>query len=122
MKINSSTQNVDNLAYDQQNIEPSKHTTSLESNNVFSSVKNEKTDKEGQNKVDVEKAVEKLNQTVRAFNKRFHFSVHEGTHRVMVQVIDTATGKVVNEIPPQKVLDIVASMNELLGLMIDKRI
>jgi len=123
VKINSSTQNVENPTYDQQqNIEPLKRATNPESGSVFSIVKNDKQEKEGLSKVDVHKAVEKLNQTAQAFNKRFHFSIHEGTHRVMVQVIDTTTGKVINEIPPEKVLDIVASMNELLGLMIDKRI
>ena len=125
MKVNLSTTIVDSLTYDQQNIEPAKRDPRLEKDNSANVVKDAgivKDDKEGLNKAEIKVAVEKLNQTVRAFNKRFHFSIHEGTHRVMVQIIDTATGKVINEIPPKKVLDIVASMNELLGLIIDERV
>lgn len=66
-------------------------------------------------------ALEKLNKTAPIFDFRFHFLVHEETKRIMVQIIDQETGEVLNEIPPEKVLDLVARIQELVGLLVDER-
>jgi flagellar protein FlaG len=39
----------------------------------------------------------------------------------MVKVIDENTGEVIREIPPKKILDMVANMLELAGLLVDER-
>jgi len=40
----------------------------------------------------------------------------------MVQVINNETQEVVREIPPQKILDMVAKMWELAGIIVDRHI
>jgi flagellar protein FlaG len=66
-------------------------------------------------------ALEKLNKTAPIFDFRFHFIVHEETKRIIVQIIDQETGEVLNEIPPKKVLDLVARIRELVGLLVDEK-
>jgi len=67
-------------------------------------------------------ALEKLAKTAPVFNCRFQFRIHEATKRIMVQVIDQESGEVVNEIPPEKILDLVARIQELVGLLVDKKV
>lgn len=69
----------------------------------------------------LEVAVDNLKQTARIFNKGLDFSIHEETNRIIVRVIDKETHEVIREIPPEKILDIVAQMDKLLGLIIDER-
>jgi len=66
-------------------------------------------------------AVGKINKTVLIFNKSLHFVVHEESKRWMVQVIDKETGEVLREIPPKEILDIVAKLNDIVGLLVDVR-
>jgi len=68
------------------------------------------------------KAVELINETVKMVDKKFEFEVHEGTKRTMVKVIDKETEEVIREIPPEEVLNLVEKMNELVGLMMDKKV
>ncbi len=67
-------------------------------------------------------ALEKLNKTAPIFDFRFHFLIHEETKRIMVQIIDQETGKILNEIPPEKILDLVARIQELVGLLVDEKL
>jgi flagellar protein FlaG len=39
----------------------------------------------------------------------------------MVQIKNVDTGDVISEIPPKRVLDMVAKMEEMVGLIFDKR-
>ena len=40
----------------------------------------------------------------------------------MVQVIEKATDEVISEIPPEKILDLVARIEEMIGLIVDQRV
>ncbi len=40
----------------------------------------------------------------------------------MVKVIDTNTDEIIREIPQEKVLDNIANIKEMLGLLLDKRV
>lgn len=68
----------------------------------------------------LEEAVEKLNETANIFHHSLKFSIHEATHRTMISVVDTDTDKVIREIPGEEALDMVARMQEYLGLIFDK--
>jgi flagellar protein FlaG len=70
----------------------------------------------------VEKAAEKLNRLMGIIDKRLEFRVHERSHRVIVKIIDQGTGEVLNEIPPKRVLDMLSSFIDMVGLMVDKRV
>lgn len=49
-------------------------------------------------------------------------SIHDKTHQIMVKVLDKSTGEVIREVPPEKTLDIVANMMELVGIIIDEKV
>lgn len=69
----------------------------------------------------LENAIKKLNDTAKVFNRSLKFKMHEATHRTMISVIDTDTDKVIREIPGEEALDMVAKMQEYLGLIFDKK-
>jgi Uncharacterized flagellar protein FlaG len=66
-------------------------------------------------------AIEKANKAISGANRRFEFSIHEKTKEIMVKVIDSETNEVVREIPNEKILDMVARMWEMAGLIVDER-
>jgi len=66
-------------------------------------------------------AIEKANKAICSVKKKFEFSIHEGTKEIMVKVIDSDTNEVIREIPPEKILDMVAKMWEIAGIIVDER-
>ena len=66
-------------------------------------------------------AIEKANRAISGANRKFEFSIHEKTKEIMVKVIDLDTNEVIREIPPEKILDMVAKMWEMAGIMVDER-
>jgi flagellar protein FlaG len=67
-------------------------------------------------------AIEKANKALRGADKRFEFSIHEGTKEIMVKVINDETDEIIREIPPEKILDMVAKMWEMAGILVDRKI
>ena len=68
----------------------------------------------------VKLAVDGLNGAMEFINRGLKFTLHEGSDRIMVEVIDLATQEVIKEIPPQKLLDTVARIREMIGLLLDE--
>lgn len=66
-------------------------------------------------------AIEKANKTIVGAQTQLEFSIHEGTKEIMVKVINTDTKEVVREIPAEKILDMVAKIWELAGIVVDER-
>lgn len=67
-------------------------------------------------------AIERANKSFQPFDRRFEISVHEATKAVMVKVIDSENDEVIREIPPEKILDMVASMLDMAGIIVDERV
>ncbi|WP_281883017.1 flagellar protein FlaG [Paenibacillus sp. YYML68] len=67
------------------------------------------------------KAIEKANKALQGITTTFEFKIHEATREIMVKVLDKETGKVVRELPPEKVLDMVAKLWEKAGIIVDER-
>mgnify|MGYP005849566305 FL=1 len=70
---------------------------------------------------DFQNALQQLKETAHVFGRRYHFKLHEKTQEYMVQIIDLETNKVINEVPPEKVLNLVAQIRELVGLLVNKK-
>ena len=66
-------------------------------------------------------AIERANKAISGINTKFEFSIHEKTKEIMVKVIDSDTNQIIREIPPEKILDMVAKMWEMAGLIVDER-
>ena len=69
----------------------------------------------------IRKAVDRVNQTFELEKRSLKFQIHDRLNEVMVKVIDSETQEVIREIPPEKLLDMFASMLELAGLLVDEK-
>lgn len=69
----------------------------------------------------IKDAVDKLNKTSMIFDRSLKFRLHDATQQMMVSVIDVANDKVIREIPSQEALDLVAKMQEYLGIIFDRK-
>ena len=66
--------------------------------------------------------VEHLNAAADIFNKGLHFTIHEDTEQLVVEIINKDTGEVIRQIPPEYMLEVIAKIDALLGLFIDERV
>ncbi|VDN48550.1 Flagellar biosynthesis protein FlaG [Petrocella atlantisensis] len=66
------------------------------------------------------KAIEKANKHIRTYDRRLEFSIHDATKQIMVKVINTENDSVIREIPSEKVLDMVAHLWEISGILVDE--
>ncbi|MGB9679513.1 MAG: flagellar protein FlaG [Thermoanaerobacteraceae bacterium] len=55
-------------------------------------------------------------------NTYFEFSVHKPTNTIVVKIVDSITKEVIDEIPPEKILDLVAGLWKIAGLFVDRKI
>jgi len=65
--------------------------------------------------------IEKTNKAIEGTSCSFRYSVHDVTKQIMVKVIDNETQEVIKEFPPEKILDMVAKMWEVAGILVDER-
>jgi flagellar protein FlaG len=70
---------------------------------------------------EIEEAVLKLNDTAEAMQLSLRFHMHKGSERWMVQVVDIQQDEIIREIPPEKVLNVVAQIQSLIGILLDER-
>ena len=79
-----------------------------------------KTDPEYKHDI-LEKLIDDLNKKLNTAGRELQCRIHEKTGQVMVKVVDTDTGKVIRELPPEKSLDILAKILEQSGLLVDEK-
>lgn len=71
---------------------------------------------------EIKSAIGSVNKALNPYDRKLEFSVHEATNLISVKVIDTNTEQVIREIPPEKILDMVAKLWEMAGIIVDKKI
>ncbi len=54
-------------------------------------------------------------------NVSLKFSMHKATGRTMVNVTEQETGELVRQIPPKQILDLAAKINDMIGILFDKK-
>lgn len=67
-------------------------------------------------------AADLVNRTMEIYRTELRFVLDEESGEFMVRVINSTTGEVIREIPPEWVLKIVADVKKMLGIIIDKLI
>lgn len=72
-------------------------------------------------KEQLNKDIEGLNKWLQSGNTHLKFQLHDKLNEFYVQVVNDETSEVVREIPSKKVLDMVAKMHEMVGLLIDEK-
>ena len=78
--------------------------------------------KKEEKKPDVELLQEVLGVAQEHFQVRdigLEFVVHKQTGRIKVTVLDKETGEMIREVPPQQVLDLMAKIEKLMGVLFD---
>ena len=113
---NTISTNTIGITKENNQIPITKKVKELDDINVFN-MKEEKVLKE-----DLIQAIESANKEFIIYDRRFEFSIHEKTNQIMVKVIDVYNDEIIREIPPEKILDMVACMWEIAGIIVDKRI
>lgn len=67
------------------------------------------------------KAIDRAIKSMQGKATNLEFTVHEQTKLIAVKVIDSESGEVIKEIPPEKTLDFVAKLWEMAGILIDEK-
>lgn len=70
---------------------------------------------------DLEQAIEDTNRILFGRDGRFEFKIHERTNLLIVKLVDNETDEIIKEIPTEKILDLVASIWDLVGILVDER-
>lgn len=82
---------------------------------------NKQSCKSSVNTGEVQKATEIINETLDILSFSLKFEIHESTERVLVKVVDKDSGDIIREIPPEKILDMIDKMKNMVGLLIDEK-
>jgi len=124
MKVNGNQTNLNiNMASKQsvgsqlKSQTPKKERTSEDIRDVMPSLK---SDAEMDEKQWIE-VIEKANKAIEGATCSFEYSIHDQTKQIMVKVINRETKAVIREFPPEKILDMVAKMWEVAGIIVDER-
>lgn len=86
-----------------------------------SDMNNEQSDDE-EGKLDQEMMRQAMKElTKKSANVQAEFGIHEKTNRITIKMVDKNTKKVIKELPPEKMLDMIARMWEMSGLVVDEK-
>ncbi|MGB9792738.1 MAG: flagellar protein FlaG [Thermacetogeniaceae bacterium] len=82
--------------------------------------------KEGEGKANppviAEKSLAELLKSEYDISFQLSFTFHKETKSLIVKVIDPDTNKVIREIPPEELLELAARIQEMIGILFDKRV
>jgi flagellar protein FlaG len=67
------------------------------------------------------KAIDRAIKAAEGSATALEFSVHAPTKQIMVKVLEKETGRVIREIPPEKMMDMVAKLWQMAGILIDEK-
>ncbi len=70
----------------------------------------------------LKKMIADMNKKIRNTNAEAVFGVHEKTNRIMIKILDKDTKEVLKEFPPEKTLDMIASIWEMAGILVDEKL
>ncbi|WP_308460931.1 flagellar protein FlaG [Brevibacillus formosus] len=72
-------------------------------------------------RADLEREIESLNKFMQSSTTHLRFTLHEKLNEYYVQVVSDHDNTVVREIPSKKMMDMVAQMQEMIGLLVDEK-
>lgn len=77
--------------------------------------------KEDFTKNELDESLKKLNKYLEEENTHAEYEVHEKFKDIMIKIVDNTTKEVILEVPPRKILDVVAKLCEITGIVFDKK-
>ena len=69
----------------------------------------------------LKKMIAEMNRKISNSNEEAVFGVHEKTNRIMIKILDKDTKEIIKEFPPEKTLDMIASIWEMAGILVDEK-
>lgn len=72
---------------------------------------------QGYSKKELDDALKKINNFLKDEKTHAEYSFHKDFGTLMIKIVDETTNEVILETPPQKILDMVASMCRQVGLL-----
>lgn len=79
-----------------------------------------KTGEEIYNKKDLDKAINKLNKFLEDEDTHAEYSKHKDLGTLMIKIVSDKDEKVIMELPPEKVLNMIASLCKQVGIIDEK--
>ena len=67
------------------------------------------------------KQTDKLNQVMDIFSRKIRFFVDSKENKVVVKIIDSRSGEVIRQIPPEKMINFVDRINNMIGFVLDEK-
>jgi uncharacterized FlaG/YvyC family protein len=68
---------------------------------------------------DLAKLIEALEKGIQQFNRRLKFDINKEINCIVVKVIDKDTDKIIREIPPAEIQNLILKIREAIGLLFD---
>ena len=121
MQINGISNTADGIKFDDSKIE-NKAAKQIKMEEDLIDVVKRRKDENKYTEEELIQSIESANEQFVAFDRRFEFTIHEKTKQIMVKIIDAKTDETIREIPPEKILDLVAALWEISGIIVDERI
>lgn len=114
-----------NYAYDNSNTitkDDSLNTNDSESLKVKEDDENilNKDEKKKYTKEDLDKSIKKLNKVLEDEKTHAEYSKHKDLGTIMIKIVDDDSDKVIMELPPEKVLNMIASLCKQIGILDEK--
>jgi flagellar protein FlaG len=78
--------------------------------------------KEKRSAEEIKKDLEGINNQLRIANRSIQFSIDEGSHDIVVRVVDKESGEVIREVPPESVIRLRERMAEISGLLVEEEV
>jgi len=96
------------------------------SNNTTQSKNQEKIREDSGNNIksteNLTEIVVKVNGFVKSFSTKISFDVDNESEQSIITVSDKETGKIIRQIPPEEILRLSKMMDEISGIIFDRRI
>lgn len=70
----------------------------------------------------VKDSVDKLNKLLEEKDIRLEYEIYGKFRDLTIRLIDNKTQEVIKEIPPRKIIDMVAKLCEMAGVLIDEKV
>jgi flagellar protein FlaG len=71
---------------------------------------------------EINKELDAINEKLNMSNSSLQFNVDETSQELVVRVVDRDSGKVIRQIPPESIVRLRASLKEMTGLLIEKKV
>ena len=68
---------------------------------------------------DLKNLIDTLEKGIQQFNRRLKFDINKEINRIVIKVIDRDTDKVIREIPPSEIQNLLMKIREAIGLLYD---